>query len=320
MPSRRQIREAVVQFLYCFDLEGGADPADLREPFWQFVTESDRRALVLATWKALQHLNAGREARHAELSERLPAARAILRAEPALEPQARLLDRIAELEDDWTARYDELTRVRRDDADDAVSSRFSEGFDALFRTDRELSRSREEFHRILADRPDLRPRLEPVAGSLNRLERISQRVRMLEDPEHFPDQPVLTRVRRSRAEMKSLREAADRTVDAVLSRKDEIDAALAEVVENFAPERIDPIDRAILRLGAWEILANPDAPKPVAIDEAIEIARKFGTTDSARFVNGILDRIPEPAKEGSPGSPLRPDPASADTPAPQENR
>ena len=46
MPSRRQIREAVVQFLYCADLEGGADPAALRDPFWDFVTESDRRSTI----------------------------------------------------------------------------------------------------------------------------------------------------------------------------------------------------------------------------------------------------------------------------------
>ena len=70
MPSRRQIREAVVQFLYCADLEGGADPAALRDPFWDFVTESDRRSLQLATFRTVHHLAHGREGRLAEFVER----------------------------------------------------------------------------------------------------------------------------------------------------------------------------------------------------------------------------------------------------------
>ena len=60
MASRRQIREAVVQFLYCADLEGGADPTALREPFWEFVTEADRRSLHLATFRTIHHLAHGR--------------------------------------------------------------------------------------------------------------------------------------------------------------------------------------------------------------------------------------------------------------------
>jgi len=62
MPSRRQIREAVVQFLYCADLEGGADPAALKDAFWDFVTESDRRNLLLATFRTVHHLAHGRDA------------------------------------------------------------------------------------------------------------------------------------------------------------------------------------------------------------------------------------------------------------------
>ena len=74
MPSRRQIREAVVQFLYCADLEGGTDPAALRESFWDFVTESDRRSLLLATFRTVHHLSHGRESRLAEFVDRHQSA------------------------------------------------------------------------------------------------------------------------------------------------------------------------------------------------------------------------------------------------------
>ncbi|BCX49153.1 antitermination factor nusB, nutilization substance protein B [Haloferula helveola] len=291
MPSRRQIREAVIQFLYCADIEGGAEASSLRDAFWQFVTESDRRALVLATWKLIQHLSLGREERYAEMVERLPNARAVLRARPELESSAAALDRIFELEEAWSAQFSALAKIRRDDEDDTVSEKFGAGFDKLFSIDRDLRFARSEFLRVLDDHPGLRPQLEPVAGPINRLDRISERLQMIQHPEDFPDQAEFSKIRESRASLTELREKSDRIADAVLAEKPQIDERLNAVVENFAPERIDPIDRAILRLGTWEILSNPDVPTPVAINEAIELAKKFGTTDSGRFVNGILDKI-----------------------------
>ncbi|MGB6222404.1 transcription antitermination factor NusB [Haloferula sp.] len=291
MPSRRQIREAVVQFLYCSDLEGGADPASLREPFWQFVTESDRRALMLATWKTIHHLGVGRDQRHDEFVARLPTASATLRADPALEKASALLDRIASLEDEWTARMAKLSRIPKDDDDDAVGSRFESAIDDLFRTDRTLSTSIQEFQEMIEDHPAARPQLEPLMGSLRRLKRVSDRMRMIESPEDFPEQSELAKIRDSRTSLKVLREEANRLADAVLSQREAIDERLHEVIENFAPERIDPIDRSILRLATWEILHDPNVPAPVAIDEAIELAKRFGTSDSGRFVNGVLDKI-----------------------------
>jgi N utilization substance protein B len=293
MPSRRQIREAVVQFLYCSDLEGGADPVSLREPFWQFVTESDRKALVLATWKTIQHLNLGRENRHAEFIKRLPVARAALRSLEDLEPAARMLDRIAELEDRWTDLMASTSRIPRDDHDDTINRLFTDSFEALFSLNRDLTAARTEFLRTCEDLPHMRAQLEPILGSLHRLERVSDRLRTIERPEDFPDHADLKKIRESRADLDNLRKEADQIVDAVLSEREAIDGALEQIVDNFAPERIDPIDRAILRLATWEIRHNANVPKPVAINEAIEIAKKFGTTDSGRFVNGILDQVSE---------------------------
>lgn len=68
-----------------------------------------------------------------------------------------------------------------------------------------------------------------------------------------------------------------------------IDQHLASVVDNYSPERLDRVDRAILRLGTYELLFDDEVPPAVAINEAIELARAFGTTESPSFVNGILD-------------------------------
>lgn len=295
MPSRRQIREAVVQFLYCADLEGGADPASLRDAFWQFVTESDRRALLQATWKTLHHLSLGREARLAEFQQRLPLAIATLKARPDLERTTMALQQVADLENRWTATMIELSRVPKDADDDDFSEQFEPVLEKLFRTDRDLATARRRFLEALEDLPGLRGQLEPVAGSIRRLDRISERVRMIEEPEKFPEQVDLAKLRESKESLAALLRETNALADSVLREKDDIDRRLAAVVENFAPERIDPVDRAILRLATWEILHAEKVPAPVAIDEAIELAKRFGTTDSGRFVNGVLDKIAKQA-------------------------
>ncbi|RYD60176.1 MAG: transcription antitermination factor NusB [Verrucomicrobiaceae bacterium] len=119
---------------------------------------------------------------------------------------------------------------------------------------------------------------------------------MVEEPEKFPDQVDLAKLRESKESLANLLRETNTLTDAVLREKDTIDERLAVVVENFAPERIDPVDRAILRLATWEIL-HQNVPAPVAIDEAIELAKRFGTTDSGRFVNGVLDKISKTAAE-----------------------
>ena len=159
-----------------------------------------------------------------------------------------------------------------------------------------MAASRQRFLEGIEDFPTLRGPLEAVAASLRRLQRISDRLRMVEDPAKFPEQADLAKLRESTASLRSLRQQADALVDALLSHKPAIDAMLAAVVENFAPERIDPVDRAVLRLGTYELL-HTATPAKVVINEAIELARCFGTTDSHRFVNGVLDRIAKQATQ-----------------------
>ena len=290
MPSRRQIREAVVQFLYCADLEGGADPAALKDPFWDFVTESDLRNLQLATFRTVHHLAHGRHDRLAEFVERQSAAITLLAVSPQAESLHLALQRIAELESGWSTALAKLERLPRDDDDASVAASFGTALDALFLIDRDLSAARARFLDGIADFPALRGPLEAVAASIRRLQRVSDRLRMVEEPEKFPDQLDLARLRESKAEIQTLRHRADHLVDSILASKDDIDAAIAAVVDNYAPERIDPVDRAILRLATHEILHTSTPPK-VAINEAIDLAKRFGTTDSSRFVNGVLDRI-----------------------------
>lgn len=79
--------------------------------------------------------------------------------------------------------------------------------------------------------------------------------------------------------------------EGVLQRKVEIDRLLSGLARNWSISRMPIIDRNILRIGAFE-LESPDAPpRNVVINEAIELAKRFSTADSGKFINGILDRI-----------------------------
>ncbi|MBU6299936.1 MAG: transcription antitermination factor NusB [Verrucomicrobia bacterium] len=96
------------------------------------------------------------------------------------------------------------------------------------------------------------------------------------------------------------RKFAEDLVDGVLRHLLLIDQALAACLENFEVNRLAAVDRNLLRLATFELLFVPDVPPPVVINEAIEIAKAFGTPDSGRFVNGVLDQI---RKNGMPPSP-----------------
>ena len=77
----------------------------------------------------------------------------------------------------------------------------------------------------------------------------------------------------------------------ILFHKKEVDELLEKISANCVPERMAVIDKNILRLGICELLFDPTTPPKVVINEAVEIAKKFGTEESPDFINGILDKV-----------------------------
>ena len=91
--------------------------------------------------------------------------------------------------------------------------------------------------------------------------------------------------------VEEIRPFARELLDHALGRLTEIDTLLAAALQNWDLRRLGAVDRAILRLAVAEMLARPDIPPAVTINEAIEIARSLATAESARFANGVLDRV-----------------------------
>lgn len=90
---------------------------------------------------------------------------------------------------------------------------------------------------------------------------------------------------------KKVREFGMAIAEGVLAHQSDIDEHIRKAASNYDLHRIAAVDRNILRISIYEMLYCPEVPPVVSINEAIEIAKRFGSEDSGRFVNGVLDRI-----------------------------
>lgn len=82
----------------------------------------------------------------------------------------------------------------------------------------------------------------------------------------------------------------------VLAHEDAMKQAIQDHAPGWTLERMDPVSRCILQIGAYELLVSKDAPPAVVMNEAIDIAKEFGTDESGKFVNGVLNAIANGAK------------------------
>ncbi len=86
---------------------------------------------------------------------------------------------------------------------------------------------------------------------------------------------------------------ADEVVRGVVEHQDRVDELIRTASTNWRLERMARVDRNLLRMAAYELLTQTAVPRAVILDEAVELAKSFGSEDSGSFVNGVLDRIAE---------------------------
>jgi N utilization substance protein B len=106
-----------------------------------------------------------------------------------------------------------------------------------------------------------------------------------------PPEEVRSFIERRLLGDRKLCEFTDGLISGVKEHQAQIDSIISQVAENWRLDRMAAIDRNILRLGAYEMLFCPEVPAKVAINEALELAKRYSTAQSSRFVNGILDRV-----------------------------
>ena len=88
-----------------------------------------------------------------------------------------------------------------------------------------------------------------------------------------------------------VRSFSERLVNGVFARRVQLDRLIAGAAEHWRIERMAVVDRNVLRMAVYEMLHDPEIPDAVVIDEAIEVAKKYGSEESGSFINGILDSI-----------------------------
>jgi len=102
---------------------------------------------------------------------------------------------------------------------------------------------------------------------------------------------VLEEFRQSRRVKEKEREYGEHLVRGVIDHREEIDKIIQSHSKNWRISRMDLIDRNLLRLAAFEMIYQPDLAPAIIINEAVEIAKKYGGKESATFINGILDEL-----------------------------
>ena len=286
MFKRRNIREAAVQFLYFTDLESGPEALEMEQAFWEMTQEQSLRNLGKARCKAVLHVAQGREARLAKLSRHASELTPQLKADPSCKVLEEDLAKILQQESRMNTAIDLLKSTKPDD--DGLGN-LTEEITGIMQVNAGLIRLRHEFLESLADFPQWENTLEPVTAAIRHLNRLSERLCMIDDPESTLGD--FAHIKKSAGEIKAFRRETHELVSGTLENKEMIDDALKKIITNYTPERVAPVDRAILRLAAYEILVCDDIPKPVSINEAVEIAKRFSTSESGRFINGVLDAI-----------------------------
>ncbi len=93
------------------------------------------------------------------------------------------------------------------------------------------------------------------------------------------------------AEDAAMRLFADPLIRGTIEHRDEVDVLIKKYAQNWEFHRIAAVDRNIMRLAIYEMLHREDIPPVVSINEAVDIAKRFSTQDSGKFVNGILDKV-----------------------------
>jgi len=111
---------------------------------------------------------------------------------------------------------------------------------------------------------------------------------------------------RSEEPDKASRDFATQLVKGVVEHISELDGVIRDVAQNWEIARMAVIDRNVLRMAAFELYHCPDIPPKVAINEAIELGKRFSTQNSGAFINGILDKIKDRARATAPPAPGSP--------------
>ncbi|MGJ8723071.1 MAG: transcription antitermination factor NusB [Roseibacillus sp.] len=280
--ARRQVREATVQLMHSAqsNTEGAGDP-------WPLILAQPEAKIVRARARAILHLQQNRPGRlkkvHAQRAVALPLIESYLEEKSA----PRNFRQILTSEEKLPELLDLLRRQLKSEKEpDAISET--------------MERIREANKSSLDALTALETALGPLEACPEPLKHLAKALPPLRETgdllrsllsETLPELREVDALREAIAERDLFQSETESLHQLVTIHLADSDKLIAEHLENFAPDRLAQVDRAVLRLAVTELRHCPDIPPAVSINEAIEVARRFGGIESAGFVNGILDKL-----------------------------
>lgn len=291
MPSRHQIREVTVQLLYCLQAEGKASPDTTDfSSFWDVLLDQDTLKLCTARTKAVEHLTLDREPKLAQFEERLQKALPALADNEDAGSELNLLQGISASERAWTVRQHNLFSYFKSKTENKTEE-LAHLLNEFFTVNTSLINQRHQLFTLVESHPQLGPVLDPVLGSARKLQTTGEKVDAAAHPRNYPKNNDVKHLRSAENKLTKLQEEVGKFTRNLLPHLEKIDNVIEQAVENYSPERLAAVDRAVLRLATYEIIFSPELSLPIVISEAVETAMRFSGTDAARFVNGVLDKV-----------------------------
>lgn len=287
MLSRNQIRQATLQYLYA----AAQTPETDREGIWDILMEPFRGGYCKLKAKAVSgHLTRDYPDKLRLFITRARETAEKLQHDPLTLPVRDLLQDMLTKEGEFNASLNRLKKALHEDPSNDRGG-LSAACDTAQELNTALMQMRSRLQDMLKDFPAYNGIWPPLISSCNKLQEINDRINCLIHPDGRPSLVEIKKVVEAGQDAEELYREAKALGEKILLCQDELDAAINSTLENYSPERISTIDRAILRLGAYELLHRKDLAAPIVISEAIRLAERFSSAESPRFINGVLAGI-----------------------------
>lgn len=290
MLSRNQIRQAALQYLY-----GASQSPEMtgerEEGLWDILMEPFRTDYCKLKAKALSgHLTRDYPDKLRLFITRARETAEKLRNDPLTLPVRDQLQDLLGKEGEFNAALLQLKKALHDDPSNDRQT-LSAACDAIQELNTTLLQMRSRLLDAIKDFPAYGTIWQPLISACVKLQEINDRINCLIRPDGHPSLAEVKKVVEAGRDAEELYREAKTLGEETWSRREELDAVIDGTLENYSPERVGAMDRAILRLGACELLHRKDLPAPVIISEAIRLAERFSSADAPRFVNGVLAGI-----------------------------
>lgn len=290
MLSRNQIRQAAIQYLYAAS-QAPETEQEQDEGIWDILMEPFRGDYCKLKAKAVSgHLTRDYPDKLRLFVTRARETAGKLQHDPLTLPVRDQLQDLLVKEGEFNASLLQLKKALHEDPSNDRGT-LSAACDAAQELNTTLMQMRRRLLDALKDFPAYGSVWGPLISSCNKLQEINDRINCLIHPDGRPSLAEMKKVVEAGQDADGLYREAKALGEEILRRRDELDAAINATLENYTPERVSAIDRAILRLGAYELLHRKDLPAPIVISEAIRLAERFSSAESPRFINGVLAGI-----------------------------